>query len=114
MLLLLLFTLLTKRFCSFHNPKQYQVEELKENCEEYLSASLSVDTVVSYFRVAHLHSAAILKEGCLKFMAAHFADVVNTSGWKELCKSGDGDLMVETTQAIAKYMQAEAKAEKKK
>ena len=67
-----------------------------------------MSTVVSYFRVAHLHSAAVLKESCLKFMAAHFVSVVNTSGWKELCINGGGDgkLVLEATQAIAKYIQA--------
>ena len=97
------------------SPKQYQVKELRDHCEEYLSTSLSLFTVVSHLQVAHLHSAAVLKESCLKFMAAHFADVVNTYDWEVFCKRGNsGQLMLEATRAIAKYMQAEAKAEKKK
>ncbi|KAH9403207.1 hypothetical protein TYRP_015085 [Tyrophagus putrescentiae] len=86
---------------------KYQVEELKENCEEYLSATLSLSTVIPRLKVAALHGAAVLKESCLAFIAKNLVYLVNSSEWEELCKSGNsGDLMVEVTRAIAKYMQA--------
>ncbi|KAH9403206.1 hypothetical protein TYRP_015084 [Tyrophagus putrescentiae] len=97
---------------------KYQVEELKENCEEYLSATLSAPTVIPRLKVAALHSAAALKESCLAFIAAHFVSVVNTSSWVNLCISGggggDGQLVVEATQAMAKSIQASEAEQKKK
>ena len=104
------FSILPSLTTALPQPKQYQVKELKENCEEYLSTSLAVSTVVSYLRVAHLHGAAVLKESCLTFIAKNLVFLVNSSEWEELCKSGNsGDLVVEVTRAIAKYMQAEKK-----
>ena len=97
-------------FKQWLSQKQYEVDELKVYCEKNLSKYLSVETVVYSLKHADMHNAAVLKESCLKFMAAHFADVVNTSPWEELCKSGDGgDLVVEATRAIAKYIEAEKK-----
>lgn len=88
------------------------IEELKQHCEQHLSTSLVVLSVVNRFQVAFRHNAPKLKKSCLKFMADHYFEVTKTNDWKELCKSEN--LIFEATCGIAKNMQEQGENAKKK
>ena len=61
-----------------------------------------------------MHNAPTLKNNCLKFMANHFSDVKKTNDFKEMCNSGNGDLIFEVICGIAKNIQEQGENAKKK
>ncbi|KAJ3686365.1 hypothetical protein LUZ61_015529 [Rhynchospora tenuis] len=47
---------------------RYRMEGLKLKCEEKLSKSVSLDSVLSYFALAEQHNCSKLRESCFKFV----------------------------------------------
>ena len=101
MLLYILLLCFTNNCLPNTKTKQYQVNELKQDCELVQSTFLSVGNAVHSFRYADTYNAAALRENSLKFIAAHFPLVAETDAWEAFCKSGNGDLLVEVTRAVA-------------
>jgi speckle-type POZ protein len=66
---------------------KYQIEELKDLCEQSLIAKLNVQTVVHYLVVAHLYTAPQLLEASLKFLMSYKSEVWPRPEWKELMKT---------------------------
>lgn len=56
---------------------KYQLSELKEMCEETLSANLSVENSLEYLVLADLHSAKELKEAAVAFVVEHSLEFVD-------------------------------------
>jgi speckle-type POZ protein len=66
---------------------KYQIEALKNCCEQSLMSKLNVQTVVHYLVLAHLHSAAPLLEASLKFLVTYKMEVSARPEWKRLIQS---------------------------
>ena len=66
---------------------KYQIEALKDLCEQSLIAKLNLETVVHFLVVAHLYTAPQLLEASLKFLASRKTEVWTRSEWKELMKT---------------------------
>jgi speckle-type POZ protein len=66
---------------------KYQIEGLKDLCEQSLISTLDEQTIVHYLVLAHLHSAPQLLEASFKFLVEHKKEVWTRPEWKELMKS---------------------------
>jgi speckle-type POZ protein len=66
---------------------KYQIEALKNYCEQSLIAKLSLETVIHYLVVAHLYTAPQLLEASLKFLVSRKTEVWPRPEWKELMKT---------------------------
>ena len=66
---------------------KYQIEALKNLCEQNLIKKLNMQTVFNFLVVSYLHSAPHLLEASLKFLVSHKREVWPRSEWKELNKS---------------------------
>jgi speckle-type POZ protein len=66
---------------------KYQIESLKNCCEQRLIKKLNVKTVVHYLVLSHLHSALQLLEASLMLMEIHKNEVKACPEWKELMKN---------------------------
>jgi speckle-type POZ protein len=66
---------------------KYQIEALKNCCEQRLIKTLNLETVVHYLVLAHLYTAPQLLEASLKFLEKHKKQVWTHAEWKELNKS---------------------------
>jgi speckle-type POZ protein len=66
---------------------KYQIEALKDLCEQSLITKLNVQTVVHYLVVAHLYTAPQLLEASLKFLVSYKTVVWTRPEWKELMKT---------------------------
>ena len=63
---------------------KYQIEGLKDLCEQSLIAKLNIETVVHYLAVVHLYTAPLLLEASLKFLEEHQMEIVDRPEWKQL------------------------------
>jgi speckle-type POZ protein len=63
---------------------KYQIEALKNLCEQRLIRKLNVETAVHCLIVAHLHTATLLSETSLEFLVEHKKEVRIRPEWKEL------------------------------
>jgi speckle-type POZ protein len=66
---------------------KYQIEALKDLCEQSLISKLKLETVVHYLVVAHLYTAPQLLEASLKFLVSRKTEVWTRPEWKELMKT---------------------------
>ena len=65
---------------------KYQIEALKDLCEQSLIAKLNLETVVHYLVLAHLYTAPQLLEASLRCLVKNKKKVWARSEWKELMK----------------------------
>ena len=63
---------------------KYQIEALKDLCEQSLIAKLNSETVVHYLAVAHLYTTPLLLEASLKFLEEHKMEILDRPEWKQL------------------------------
>ena len=63
---------------------KYQISALKEECEQLMVSSLSVDNVVRRLELAYAHSASTLLETALEHVTQHLDDIWNRPEWKNL------------------------------
>ena len=66
---------------------KYQIDALKDLCEQSLIAKLNMQTVVRYLVVAHLYTASQLLEASLKCLELNKTEVWTRPEWKELMKN---------------------------
>ncbi|KAH9391867.1 hypothetical protein TYRP_022365 [Tyrophagus putrescentiae] len=86
---------------------KYQVDALKDICEDYLVSVLAADTVAGLLLLADLHTAANLRLKCINFIVRHPEAVMATEGWKQI-RFVRPELGVELFQHLAKHVKAEA------
>jgi BTB/POZ domain len=65
---------------------KFQMESLKNECENVLVSALNFENVVASLQLAHEQSAAKLLESSLQCLEKHKDGVWNRSDWKELSK----------------------------
>jgi len=63
---------------------KYQLDHLKLMCEEVLCRNVKVENVVDVLVLADKHNANQLKTVCLKFIATHASETMQTPSWKSL------------------------------
>jgi BTB/POZ domain len=63
---------------------KYQIETLKDLCEQSLRWKVNLENVVHYLVLAHLHSAPQLLEVSLKILEANKEDIWPLPEWKQL------------------------------
>ena len=68
--------------------------QLRQLCERYLAATLSVETAPVMLQMADRHGAVFLRESALKFIVNNMGAVMNTKGFEDLGRC-DFDLMLE-------------------
>jgi speckle-type POZ protein len=78
---------------------KYQIEGLKDLCEQSLIKKLKMQMVFHFLVVAYLHSAPQLKEASLKLLVSHKREVWIRSEWRELMKTYP-DLFFEASHRI--------------
>ena len=66
---------------------KYQIDALKDCCEQSLIGKLKLETVVSNLVLAHLYTAPQLLEASLKFLVSRKTEVWIRPEWKELMKT---------------------------
>jgi speckle-type POZ protein len=66
---------------------KYQIEALKDQCEESLQWKINLESVIHYLVLAHIHTAPQLLEASLKFLEANKEDIWPLPEWKELVQS---------------------------
>jgi speckle-type POZ protein len=66
---------------------KYQIEALKDLCEQSLIARMKIETAVPNLVLAHLYTAPQLLEASLKFLVSRKTEVWLRPEWKELMKN---------------------------
>ena len=66
--------------------EMYQIEGLKERCEEYLKPRVTLGNVIRLLVVAHLYLAPKLMETCLCYLSDFSKQIWPRPEWKELVK----------------------------
>ena len=81
--------------------EEYQLEGLKAKCEEALSKSLTVETVIDTLLMADAHNTKNLKQSCLTFLTGHVTDVKKSAAWTEGKLKARKELWMEVLEHIA-------------
>lgn len=63
---------------------KYGIEDLKNLCVNYILQIMTVNSVIKHLVCAHLHSADILKEAALDFIACNGKQITNLPDWEDL------------------------------
>ena len=66
---------------------KYQMDEIKEHCEESLIRKLKLENAVRYLVMAHLHLAGRLLEGSIQFLVKCRNEIWDRPEWKKLIDS---------------------------
>ncbi|KAJ8683727.1 hypothetical protein QAD02_019519 [Eretmocerus hayati] len=74
---------------------KYGIDELKDQCSQYLCRLLMVDNVLSLISFADLYRMDKLKEMGMKFFVDHKKEVVKIDGYKELMEGMGASLLTE-------------------
>jgi hypothetical protein len=78
---------------------KYAIIPLKELCENYLADTLNDKTVAYMAAFSDTYSAEILQKACVKYIAAHQKDVLQTAEWKEF-KSAHSHLASDLLESV--------------
>ena len=89
---------------------QYQLELLKNNCEEKLCSLLDASNSVELLVLADLHKAFRLRRMALKLVTKNMDAIVNTEVYKDFIAHHPG-LTLEITQALVQKVGAKRKRE---
>ena len=89
---------------------QYQLELLKNNCEEKLCSLLDASNSVELLVLADLHKAFRLRRMALKLVTKNMDAIVNTEVYKDFIAHHPG-LNLEITQALVQKVGAKRKRE---
>jgi BTB/POZ domain len=65
----------------------YQLDQLKEDCEEGFIQQLKLDNVFKYLALARFHSLPQLEEAVIDFLVKHQRGVRDLPDWKELAST---------------------------
>lgn len=71
----------------FKAADKYELSLLRKQTLSVMCSRLSIDNVIRYLVIAHLHSAPTLYDACLHFMALHRRTISSRSDWIELVKT---------------------------
>jgi hypothetical protein len=63
---------------------KYQMDKIKEHCEDILIRKLSPENAVRYLVMAHLHSAGRLQEASIQFLVGCRKEIWDRPDWKKL------------------------------
>ena len=66
---------------------KYDLKNLKNFSQQEMLKNLNVETAAKYLVLADLHSANLLKEEAIEYIARNSAAVTKTDGWKQMVKS---------------------------
>ena len=80
---------------------QYQLETLKNKCEEKLCSSLEVSNSIELLVLAELHKAYKLRRMALRIVTRNMDTIVDTDVYEELVKHHPG-LTMEITRSLVK------------
>jgi len=95
---------------------KYQVDFLKNQCEDSLISKLAVDNVIHCLVLGHLYSAPKLQEAAVDCLVVNHHEVWKRQDWKELSKSYTDlfftvcDRMVNTPKDVEQLQESEIKA----
>ena len=89
---------------------QYQLETLKNMCEEKLCSSLEVSNSVELLVVANLYEALKLRRMALRLVAKNMDTIVNTDVYKDLLAHHPA-LTLEITKALVQNAGTKRKRE---
>ena len=64
--------------------EKYQIDSLKDECEEYLSCNVTTENITECLLLAHYHCAQKLLDTSLKHLADHKEEVWSRPEWKAL------------------------------
>ena len=62
---------------------QYQLDQLKCACADYLCRNIDIENCVSYLILGDLYQEDVLKKAALQFIARNMKNVLKTKDWKE-------------------------------
>lgn len=81
---------------------KYQVNALKVACERHLSQQLTAESAFPLLLHADLHSAAMLRENCLRYLAFHSAEVMasTATAWRQFTTSALPELVCEVVSRV--------------
>lgn len=81
--------------------KKYCIHGLTSLCEAELHKNLRLENVVNCLVMADRHNLFSLKKHALEFIGENSIRVINTQGFKNLCKSGNSCLLGEAFSKLA-------------
>lgn len=79
---------------------KYNVDDMKEHCGRVISQNLCVENAADCAALAVRHSCDCLMESSIRFIMAHFNEVMDTYGWR-CVRNMDPDIAMTITQKIA-------------
>merc|ERR1712098_471558 len=62
---------------------RYQLDQLKNNCQQILIASLDVENCVSIFILSDMYNALKLRRAAVKYATENMTSISNTCDWKK-------------------------------
>jgi len=77
----------------------YQLDELKNRCQSYLSDALDTDNAISILILSDKYSASNLKKDALKFISENMKSISASSDWKKEL-SGHPSLPMEIIESL--------------
>jgi len=91
---------------------QYQLDLLKDLCEENLCSTTAIENVVEHLILGDLYGAKKLKKMSMSFVVKNMVSVIRTQGWKEnLIRHPE--LMAEVMESIAERNSGEGPSNKR-
>ena len=79
---------------------KYQMDILKEMCENVLSGTLVVDNALQLFALADMHSADDLKKNALNMIVTNAKKITGTQEWRD-CARDRPHLLIVVAEAMA-------------
>jgi speckle-type POZ protein len=92
----------------------YQINPLKEECEHFLTTSLSTYNVISRLILAQKYSASKLREACLEYVYLHSHKVIALPQWKALSHEEPDLFLLATQKILSKNKQSRRKDKRTK
>ena len=71
----------------FYAADKYDIEDLKEICQDELRMKLCVDNAIRFLILSDLHRATKLKESCISFINQNAVEVMKKPAWDDLMKT---------------------------
>ncbi|KAF6202803.1 hypothetical protein GE061_003206 [Apolygus lucorum] len=84
--------------------EQFEVENLKNICEESIADNITVNNAVRVFMEAERNNALILKPLVMEFIKKHIKEIIDSDGWESLIKTPS--LVTELIKAVSDARQS--------
>jgi speckle-type POZ protein len=92
----------------FEAADKYDINDLKDECIDFLLDCIRVDNVINLMAWAHIHSVDELTEETLKFTSFHGKDISQLKDWENL-KTNYPEVCLEATRRITDQMSPSSK-----